>query len=358
MDIQELRTGKNHHQEQHEQHQEPPLPPQTMIFTNNNDPHAISDLIVGPQIKPSPTDNKTFKYDHFIEQQLLKEKINNIKKFSGNKHEDVDEWLQHIEHDFPSTIISDEIKLKLVPKSLINNAENWYGQNKHRLTSWEIFKKEIKHRFESAHHQDEKFTRLRERKQQLKETGQQFIDAMEKLCFQVNPSMIEQEKMLHIKAGLRTSLKEKVLEKQPQSMQELRNTIKIVEDIETMLDSGNINEDQTKQLSFSLNYGQASSSSNFDQQSSSSEFTQPTQYDNDCYAMPSYGNNSNYRRNNYRYQYHPQQQRQMNRQNYRLDNIYRARNSYDDQWKQQQSNQRTRTGTYSTSSTNNYSKKY
>jgi hypothetical protein len=135
MNIQELMTGKHHHQQQHEQHQGSPLPPQTMIFTNNNDSHAISELIVGPQTKPSPTDNKTFKYDHFIEQQLLKEKINNIKKFSGNKHEDVDEWLQHIEHDFSSTIISDEIKLKLVPKNLINNAENWFGQNKHRLTS-------------------------------------------------------------------------------------------------------------------------------------------------------------------------------------------------------------------------------
>jgi hypothetical protein len=162
---------------------------------------------------------------------------------------------------------------------------------------------------------------------------------MEKLCFQVNPSMMEQEKMLHIKADLRTSLKEKVLDKQPQSMQELRTTIKRIEDIDTMLDSRNINDDQTKQPSFSLNYGQTLSSSNFDQQLSSSDVTQPTQYDNDCYAMSSYGNNANYRRNNYRYNYHPQQQRQMNRQNYRSDDNYRARNSNNDQWKQQQSNQ-------------------
>jgi hypothetical protein len=82
-------------------------------------------------MKPPPTDNnigkKIFKYDHFIEQQLLKDKISNSKKFSGDKHEDVDEWLENIEHDFSSTLVSEEIKLKVVPKSLTNDAENWFG---------------------------------------------------------------------------------------------------------------------------------------------------------------------------------------------------------------------------------------
>ena len=86
--------------------------------------------------------------------------------------------------DFSTTLVGDEIKLKLIPKSLTNDAKNWFEQNKHRITSWKIFKVEIQNRFQSSLHKDQKFMRLRERKQQLKETGQQFIDAIEKLCFQ------------------------------------------------------------------------------------------------------------------------------------------------------------------------------
>jgi hypothetical protein len=332
--IQELMTDK-HHQQQHEQHPEPSQPPLTDNKIRNNTP----------------------KYDNFIEQQLLKEKISNIKKFSGNKHDDVDEWLENIEHDFSSTLVSEDIKLKIIPKSLTNDAENWFQQNKHRLISWRIFKVEIQHRFRSSLHKDEKFTRLRERKQQLKETGQQFIDAMEKLCFQVNPLMMEQEKMLHIKAGLRPSLKEKVLDKQPQSMQELRNTVKRMEDIETMLNKGNSNDDQIEHPSFSSNSNQPLPSSNFEQQPPSLNFAQSSEYDGNCYAIPSQPNNFYYRRNNYRNQnYH--QQRPMNRQEQRLNNNYPTRNRYDNQPNQYQSNQGARTGSSVTPSTNDHSKKY
>ncbi|CAF4360743.1 unnamed protein product, partial [Rotaria magnacalcarata] len=57
--------------------------------------------------------------------------------------------------------------------------------------------------------------------------------------------------MLHIKAGLKPSLKEKVFDKQPQSMYELRNIVKRMEDIELMLNSGNNNEDQLESPSYS-----------------------------------------------------------------------------------------------------------
>ncbi len=343
--IQELMNGK-HEQQHHE-----PLPQATIY--NNLQPN--SNLISLPRMESSSAhnriENNTSKYDNFIEQQILKDKINNIRKFSGNKYDDVNEWLDNIEHDFSSTLVSEEIKLKLIPKSLTNDAENWFEQNKHRLTSWKIFKIEIQHRFQSSLHKDQKFTRLRERKQQLKETGQQFIDAMEKLCFQVNSSMTEQEKMLHIKAGLKPSLKEKVLDKQPESMQQLRNTVKRIEDIETMLNDGNNNEEQIDQQS---------RSSDFIQPSFPSDFDEPVQYDNNCYALPSHYNNSHYRRNNRRYQHH-QQQQEVNQQAYRPNQNYQTRNKSDRLWNQQQPNFQTQSNSYlppSQSSTNNHSKKY
>ena len=91
--------------------------------------------------------------------------------------------------------------------------------------------------------------RLREQKQQPKETDQQFIDATEKRCFHVKSSMMEEEKMLHIRAGLKPSLKEKVFDKHPQSMHQLRNTGKRIEDIEAILNDGNNNEEQIEQPS-------------------------------------------------------------------------------------------------------------
>lgn len=352
--IQQLMNGK--HQQQPDKHrQEPSL----QALTSTDEVHLNPTSIAFEQLQP-PTDgkiqNNTSKYDNFIEQQLLKDKISNIRKFSGNKHDDVDEWLENIDHDFSSTLVSDDIKLKIIPKSLINDAANWFQQNKHRLTAWKIFKMEIQHRFQSSLHKDEKFIRLRERKQQLKETGQQFIDSMEKLCFQVNPLMTEQEKMLHIKAGLKASLKEKVLDKQPQSMQELRNTVKRVEDIEIMLNSGNNDDHQTEQPSFSSNLNPQLFTSNFEQPSFSPNSGQSSQDDSNCYAIPSHWNNSHYRRNNYRYQNH--QQRQMNRQDQRSNNNYATSNRYNYQWNQYQPNQGTRTNSYATSSTNNHSKKY
>jgi hypothetical protein len=57
-----------------------------------------------PKPISNPQENNSFKYDNFIKQQLLKEKISNIRKFSGNKFDDVDEWLQNIKHGFSSTL--------------------------------------------------------------------------------------------------------------------------------------------------------------------------------------------------------------------------------------------------------------
>jgi hypothetical protein len=128
-------------------------------------------------------ENNSFKYENFIERQLLKEKINSIQKFLCNKFDDVDEWLQNIEHDFSSTLFSEEIELKLIPKNLVNDAENRLEQNKHLLSPCSTVKMEIQHRYQSSLHKDQKFIRLRERKQQSQETGQEVIDAMEKLYF-------------------------------------------------------------------------------------------------------------------------------------------------------------------------------
>jgi len=102
---------------------------------DNDNFHLNSDSDSLPQRKPPPMDNEignnTSKYDNFIEQQSLKDKVINIRKFSDNKYDDVDEWLENIEHDFSATLIGDEIKLKLIPKSVTNDAKNWFEQTKH-----------------------------------------------------------------------------------------------------------------------------------------------------------------------------------------------------------------------------------
>ncbi|CAF1169029.1 unnamed protein product [Adineta steineri] len=310
--------------------------------THNEDNNSNSDTLVQRTTNDNMIQLNPRKYDNFIEQQLIKDKITNIRKFSGNKYDDVDEWLQNIDHDFSSTLVSEEVKLKIILRSLTNDAKNWFEQNKHRLSTWVIFKKEIQHRFQSSLHKDERFIRLRERKQQTKETGQQFIDAMEKLCFQVNSSMKEEEKMLHIKAGLKPSLKEKVLDKQPQSMDQLRNTIKMVEDIETMLNNGNNNEDQLQQTLFA------------------SDVDQPVYDDGNSYALPSHYNNNSYqyrRQNNYYYRH--QQQRQMNQSTYATNRNYQSRNRYEQNSNQQQSNNKPFTNSSSTTTSQyNNSKKY
>jgi hypothetical protein len=66
----------------------------------------------------------------------------------------VDEWLENIEHNFSSTLVSEEIKLKLIPKSLTNDAENWFEKDKDRLESYKSFKMEVQHRFQSPLHRD------------------------------------------------------------------------------------------------------------------------------------------------------------------------------------------------------------
>ncbi|CAF3231451.1 unnamed protein product [Rotaria socialis] len=133
------------------------------VIYNNSNINSMSSLSsMEPQPLQKSLGNNSFKYDNFIEQQLIKEKINNIRKHSGNKHDDVDEWLQNIEQDFSSTLVSEEIKLKLIPKSLTNDAKSWFEQKKHRLLSWQTFTIEIKNRFQLSLHTDQKCIRLRE----------------------------------------------------------------------------------------------------------------------------------------------------------------------------------------------------
>lgn len=303
----------------------------------------IQHLTTKPELKLDNIESGmiTCKYDNFIEQQLLKEKINNIRKFSGNKDEDVDDWLLNIEHDFSATHVSDNIKLKIIPKGLTQDAHTWYEQNKHRITSWNIFKIEIRERFQSSLHMDLKFSRLKERKQLLRETGAQFIDAMEKLCFQVNPTMTEQEKMAHIKAGLKPSLKEKVFDKQPTTMKQLRDVIKRSEDIGQMINhEGTSNDSQSseitkpEQLTHSLNS------------------IQDTRYGGNAYGRRRYdGNGYGYDYGQTRYdgnQYYPQ--RHYPSRWYQYNNAY----GYQPEYKQDHN----QSPLAPRSNTNNYQKKY
>ncbi|CAF5215354.1 unnamed protein product, partial [Rotaria magnacalcarata] len=161
--IEEL-TNEKFHQQHHG------LASHSAVYNNYNINSNSPLSSMEPQPLQKSLGNNSFKYDNFIEQQLIKEKINNIRKYSGNKYDDVDEWLQNIQQDFSSTLVSDEIRLKLIPKSLTNDAKSWFEQNKHRLLSWQTFTVEIQNRFQSSLHTDQKFIRLRERTQQPKET--------------------------------------------------------------------------------------------------------------------------------------------------------------------------------------------
>lgn len=94
----------------------------TTITTSDNDSGQNQEFKVEQVLLNQIGGDKSSKYDQFIEQQLIKDKINNVQKFSGNKYEDVSEWLRNVEQDFPSTLVSEDIKLKIVPKGLTNDA--------------------------------------------------------------------------------------------------------------------------------------------------------------------------------------------------------------------------------------------
>ncbi len=75
LNIQELMDEK--HSQRHQE-----LLTQATISNDNN-----SNLVFSSQMEPPHihVDNHKSKYDNFMEQQLLKDKINNIRKFSSNK---------------------------------------------------------------------------------------------------------------------------------------------------------------------------------------------------------------------------------------------------------------------------------
>ncbi|CAF4667464.1 unnamed protein product, partial [Rotaria socialis] len=155
---QQIHIEKLMHEEFHQQHHGHAS--HSAVYNNPNINSNSPLSSVEPQPLQKSLGNNSFKYDNFIEQQFIKEKINNIRKYSGNKYDDVDEWLQNIGQDFSSTLVSDEIKLKLIPKSVTNDVKSWFEQNKHRLLSWQTFTMEIKNRFQSSLHTDQKFIRL------------------------------------------------------------------------------------------------------------------------------------------------------------------------------------------------------
>ncbi|CAF1174560.1 unnamed protein product [Didymodactylos carnosus] len=182
--------------------------------------------------------------DRYMEQLLIKEKVNNMPRFSGNANDDVDEWLKKIHSTFASTKANTHQKFELINKCFLGEAENWYKNRSHRYASWADFESAFRERFTPIMAVTQKFERLTNRIQAIHENVQHYVDDMENLMYEYNPRMAESERLVYLKNGLKQSLKIKVFEGEPITVPDLIRIVKKAEEIQRITDD-HPNEDDT-----------------------------------------------------------------------------------------------------------------
>lgn len=106
--------------------------------------------------------NSTFLSDEtrsHLRTAIVGNLIKNPKTFKGGK-DDVNKWLEEIEHLFDAAHIPGSIRLDLISYSLRCDALELFKTNRSSLTLWKVFVLELKKAFASSFHGEVAFKKL------------------------------------------------------------------------------------------------------------------------------------------------------------------------------------------------------
>ncbi len=102
--------------------------------------------------------------------QAQKESHRNLQQFTGDVSQDVEEYIEKIEHIGSLTKESDEVLHVLLTEKLGGQAEKWYKDNKDSLTTWSKLRTGFRDRFQQPWLNQTLFSTLDNRKQEAHES--------------------------------------------------------------------------------------------------------------------------------------------------------------------------------------------
>ena len=150
---------------------------------------------------------------------VFQSQINSIDPFTGVHTQDAARWLTHAANILHVQGFVDSNELKhLISGFLDGEALDWFEDQKAALHDWHEFRTAFIQRFPSPpsiRNPFEYFQQLSHRRQGLKEPTVEYYTHVLKLCHQYNSHMSDIERVDHLKKGLRPSLLEKVLDRDP-----------------------------------------------------------------------------------------------------------------------------------------------
>ena len=185
---------------------------------------ALGDLSFGPNTSvpiSSRTDpqlsNSMFSLNNTtndLRKAVLESFIKTPKTFHGG-NDDVNKWLEELDHLFNLAHIPDVNKLDLMSYALKGDALQWYKNTKSVIITWDIFVQELKKAFTSSYQQELSFKKLESYGQGPHQSIRNYYNETLKLCDEADPAMTESTKLKHLLSKAKPSIQFEVRRKKP-----------------------------------------------------------------------------------------------------------------------------------------------
>ena len=212
-----------------------------------------------------------------LRKAIVADLIKNPKTFKGGR-DDVDKWIEEIEHLLEVAHIPDTCRLDIISYSLRGDALQWYKNNKTLFTSWTTFICELKRAFKSSFHEELAFKKLEAYTQGENQSIRNFFNEVLKLCKEADSTMSESTKLKTLQNKAKPTIQFEVRKKKPTTTAEF---LEYARDIEELFQLSNTTIDNTanhipstpEQRQESPLMAVPSSSTKYSSQSSPTRFT-------------------------------------------------------------------------------------
>ena len=165
-----------------------------------------------------------------LRKAIIHDLIKNPKAFKRNK-DDVNKWIEEIEHLLDIARIPDDIRLNLISYSLRGDALEWFKTNHSVFTSWNVFVVELKRAFTSAFHDELAFKKLESYTQGENQQIHNFFNEVLKLCKEADVTMSETTKLKTLLNKTKPSIQFEVRKKKPTSTSEFLDYAREAEEL-------------------------------------------------------------------------------------------------------------------------------
>jgi hypothetical protein len=229
-----------------------------------------------------------------LRKAIVGDLIKNPKIFRGGK-EDVNKWIEDIEHLFDLAHIPESTRLDLISYSLRGDALEWFKNNRTLFNSWSIFVVELKRAFTSSYHGEVAFKKLESYSQGENQSIRNFFNEVLKLCKEADPSMSEATKLKNLLSKSKPSIQFEIRKKKPTSTKEF---LEFAKEAEELLQLSNMSTDTvTNQTSTQLVQSPQTSSFPSIQPSSSIRSFQNPSYSNSSSNFRNFDKNNRFTQN-------------------------------------------------------------